>query len=184
MAFIDIAILFDTAKILKTPGGTIDKPTGLSHDGNTISDQWAFMVVDALYLDPNHTDTQATANLAVVAHPTDTIRWRAASLSEDAINAAIVWQILPNNASGTNILDTPKTIVQTVSVAVPNVGDASSFHPEPQTKPNVTANVNSTGTYPYYVYFYIVPRDTSTDLFGTPQYYYWDPIITVNQAQF
>jgi hypothetical protein len=42
--------------------------------------------------------------------------------------------------------------------------------------------VNSSGTYPYFIYFYIVTRNPETDKLGPPAYYYWDPTITVNPA--
>lgn len=184
MAFIEIDIVFDTARILADVkgGSTPDTAAGLNHPDNVIANQRAYMVVNNTHLDPKHTDTQATSNLYVVAHPYDVIRWRSESLSDNAINAAIIYQILPNNPDNPNILSTPTVNVQTASIPVPNVNDPTTYRVETQTRDTVTANVNSPGAYPYLVYFYIVPRDPDTYQLGAPQYYYWDPTVTVNLA--
>jgi Inclusion body protein len=183
MAFIDIAIVFDTARITTVKGGTTPgAPTGLNHQSNAVYDQWAFMLVNSTHLDPKHLETQATANLFVIAHPNDSIRWRAESLSDNTVNAVIIYKILPNNPDHPNILSAPEVNVQSLSIPVPNVNDPTTYKVENQTSGNVTASVNSAGTYPYFVYFYIVSRDANSGDLGAPQYYYWDPTVTVTSS--
>jgi len=179
MSQIDIEMVFDAVTIMNKYPKSLDpnKPIGIEHND-------VFMITEKTYLDPGHTNTQATADLWIKAFAgADSIRWRSESLSDNVFTSVIVYNI----AWFRDQHVTEEPVVKsdaTTSVPVPNadasnkVPDATKFHAETVTKYYLHAEVVKPGTEGYMVYFYITQRDRSSSEIKVVSYYYWDPTIT------
>jgi hypothetical protein len=180
MSQIDIEMVFDAVTILNNPNykKSLDpsKPTGIQHND-------VFMITEKTYLDPGHTNSQATADLWVKAIAgEDALRWRSESLSDNIFTSVIVYDI--KYFTGDHVTEEPvKKTDATTLVPVPNadgsgnVPDATKYHPETVTKYYLHADITKPGTEGYMVYFYITQRDRATGNIVVMGYYYWDPYI-------
>jgi hypothetical protein len=167
-SIIDIDVAFDTETIVakyKSPSQNSQSPTGIQHAD-------AYMIAQS----SDVISGQATADLNVSASVGDVIRWRAASLSGNSDQSAVIYNIV--KFSGTQVTGPIQPITASPTVPIPNAANPVQYTPTTQFDYYINANVIANGTEGYQVWFYIVERNHST--LNTLGYYYWDPTLTVS----
>lgn len=171
---IDIEIVVDTATLLKAyPNASMDSnhPTGIGHN-------YGYMVAPSASV----LSGQATGDLAIRAAVGDVIRWRMLSLTGDADDSAVVYNIQPFGGSA-QVTGSIQALLAHPTVPQPVLVDGKNKNPPQYNKVKqddyyLTATVVSSGTENYNVQFYVVHRDDSDNLV-LKGYFVWDPRIEV-----
>jgi hypothetical protein len=174
---IDVMIVIDTdavAKAYPTPSKDPNNPTGIAHGTQ-------YMICS----DPRGVISgQGTGDLNFKANPGDFVSFAAQSVTANAEDAVILYNIAA--FSGPNVLNSlsvntvtitgavfPNATVSAPNVGIPPVQQQASFN-------SVDARVKQAGTEGYKVAFGLYQLDSTGEnqvLFG---YYVWDPTITVS----
>jgi hypothetical protein len=176
---IDVMIVIDTGAVVAanpSPSTDPNNPTGIAHGTQ-------YMICS----DPRGiVSGQGTGDLNFNASPGDFVSFAAQSVTANAEDAVIIYNIVP--FSGTNVLDSlsvdtvsitgavfPNSTVSAPNVGIPPVQQPASFN-------TVDARVKQAGTEGYKVSFGLYQLDPNSNnenqiLLG---YYSWDPTITVS----
>lgn len=173
---IDVMIVIDTAAVTAanpSPSTDPNNPTAIGHNTQ-------YMICS----DPRGINSgQGTGDLNFNANPGDFVSFAAQSVTANAEDAVIIYNIAP--FSGPNVLDSlsvdtvsitgavfPNTTVSAPNVGIPPVQQAASFN-------TVDARVKQSGTEGYKVSFGLYQLDSTGENQVLLGYYSWDPTITV-----
>jgi nematocidal protein AidA len=169
---IDIEIVVDTVTLLKNypnPSKNSAAPTGIGH-------QYGYMVAPSASV----VSGQATGDLTIKAEIGDVIRWRMLSLTGEADQAAVIYNIA--RFSGTQVTSSVQALLAHPLVPEPILVDSKNTNPPTynavkQDDYYLSATVTDSGTENYNVQFYVTERSgQSLNLLG---YFVWDPTIQV-----
>jgi nematocidal protein AidA len=173
MSVIDIEIVIDTVTLLSevTPSQNSAAPTWIDHN------KYSFMIVQKSFL----VNGQATGDLSIKGQVNDTVRWRSLSLTGNANQSAVLYNI--SHLSGGIVMDTVRGVNTQPYIPVPVLPDGHQTTPPSYTKQIGFDYIQQTtlighGSENYSVYFYVTTEDANGNLINRG-YFAWDPAVTV-----
>ncbi|ATB43163.1 hypothetical protein CYFUS_008643 [Cystobacter fuscus] len=170
--FIDILTVIDAKSLLKdyaSKPGTKGSPTNLG--GN--ASKYVYMLVKR----GEANNMEAQDELSVAVKTSDTIRWRAASLTLNTGPSTLLYQM--NVSAGGNDITTPAPYEAAIKIPTPviNGNNVTSIGSQPYKDFYFQSTARYPGQVTYQLYFMLVDDQ------GNPVgYFYWDPFLTITQS--